>query len=951
MAASGLDHLKNDYRRRFCRPSRGPDINTEQGQNILEILKDCFEEKSLANDLSTNSTKSVLYSTSQIKDICIQSPSKEKSHLQCQKSHQKSIPVSSRKKEASLQFTIEPSETASKSVQAHAVCQKNLSTDVDSKNTPGFKKMTNGELNSHHSEADEEFYLSVGSPSAVLDAKTSVSQNAIPSIAQKRETYTFENSVNMLSSSTEISLKTKKRLNFEDKVILKKVEVENKESGENKISERQQEKKPVRISQKRIQDSEYETQAQSKKSFSTLFLETIKRSESSPIVRHLTTAPPHLPPPNDMKLIEDEFVIDESDRSFADRSWITIPRKAGPVKQRTISPAENTALLQGKESREKHHNVSPKTLASDKDSNKAHPVENSQPSGQQKLGTSCPLTDEMENNNRSTKYEIYSQTAEKSPGSKKAIKQKQRRNFNANGADELLDRGQSNVENLNMSHIAQSTFQRNSDKNMEEREELRNDHISKKQVIHVASKKSSTRKVKEDSKKKRFSNESKNSKVVPEEVTSTVTRSRRISRHPSDWWVVKPDQSPVYSNSPIRNELSVHHNSRKKPTEKNNQLSKNIEKKTIPFRRQKTATEDSSKVQKFLNAKGSEGIIDHDDISGCSQIEPLESDKADLVKKKNLDNHSGSTGNSKDQDDMTAHNVHLKSKISSYTCKTPTDSNLVSGESEAPVLEESGPSRIKNYLMSVKKNSDVNDEKVWESSDDSRVKRSKVIPENKIHHKLVLPSNTPNVRRTKRIRLKPLEYWRGERIDYKGRPSGGFVISGILSPDIIPSKRKAKGNEGKVNKIAMQKRICLDNDERKSRLMVNLDIPLGDPLQPTRVKDPETRDIIPMDLIRPRDTYQFFVTHGELKVYKTLDTPLFSTGKLVLGPHQEKGKQHVGPDILVFYVNFGDLLCTLHETSYIITTGDSFYIPSGNYYNIKNLLNEESVLLFTQIKR
>nr|5LSJ_P Chain P, Centromere protein C [Homo sapiens]5LSJ_Q Chain Q, Centromere protein C [Homo sapiens]5LSK_P Chain P, Centromere protein C [Homo sapiens] len=71
MAASGLDHLKNGYRRRFCRPSRARDINTEQGQNVLEILQDCFEEKSLANDFSTNSTKSVPNSTRKIKDTCI----------------------------------------------------------------------------------------------------------------------------------------------------------------------------------------------------------------------------------------------------------------------------------------------------------------------------------------------------------------------------------------------------------------------------------------------------------------------------------------------------------------------------------------------------------------------------------------------------------------------------------------------------------------------------------------------------------------------------------------------------------------------------------------------------------------------------------------------------------------------------------------------------------------
>lgn len=42
-------------------------------------------------------------------------------------------------------------------------------------------------------------------------------------------------------------------------------------------------------------------------------------------------------------------------------------------------------------------------------------------------------------------------------------------------------------------------------------------------------------------------------------------------------------------------------------------------------------------------------------------------------------------------------------------------------------------------------------------------------------------------------------------------------------------------------------------------------------------------NIFPLDLLRPRDTYQFSVEHGELKVYKTLDTPLFSTGELAMG--------------------------------------------------------------------
>ncbi|XP_007108065.2 centromere protein C isoform X4 [Physeter macrocephalus] len=904
MAAWGLDHLKNDYRRRFCRPSRAPDINTEQGQNILEILLDCFEEKSLANDVSTNSTKSVLYSTPKIKDICVQSPSKE---TQCQKSHPKSGTVSSRKKEAPLQLIVEPSEAVNKSVQAHEVHQEILATDVHSNNTSDLRKMTSKKLKDHHNEADEEFYLSIGLPSDLLDAKASLLQKTIPSVAQKRETYTSENSVNVLPSSTEISHKTKKRLNFEYKDDLKKVEVMNKVSEiEDKVSEGPQERKQLGTSQKRIQDSECKDQPQARKSFSTLFLETVKRkSESSSVIRHIATAPPHLSPANNMKLLEDEFIIDESDKSFANQPWITIPRKTGPLKQCTVSPAESTVLLQGKKSREKHDIVSSTSLKSGKHPGKAHPVEKSQSSEQKILGGSCALTDEMENNCKSSKYEMYSENVKKSSGNKRTIKQKRGTKFKATVVEEQVDMEQSKGSKKGSTNVPHAENQKKD----------------------------------KECKKKRFSDGSKKNKIVPEELTSTVTRSRRISRHPSNWWVVKSEQSPFSSNSSVRSELSLYHNSKQKSAEKTNQSSKNTGKKTIPFKRQKRTNEGSSRTQKVLNAKD----------SGCSQNESLESGEADPAEKKNL-NPSGGTGSSKNQDSMAAQNVHQKSQISGYTCKTPAESNLDSREPGNSLLERSGPSRPKNYLTSGMNNSDVDDNEVQESSNDSRVKRSNSTPENKVHHKLVLPSNTPNVRRTMRTRSKPLEFWRGERIDYQGRPSGGFVIGGILSPDKVSSKRKAKGNLGRVNTIVNRKRICLDNDERKNKFVVNLNVPLGDPLQPTRVKDPESREIILMDLVRPRDTYQFCVEHGELKVYKTLDTPFFSTGKLILGPHQEKGKQHVGLDTLIFYVNFGDLLCTLHETPYVITTGDSFYVPSGNYYNIKNLLNEESILLFTQIK-
>ncbi|XP_040603221.1 centromere protein C isoform X2 [Mesocricetus auratus] len=874
-----LDHLKN-YHRRFCRPSRAPNINTRQGQNVLEILQDCFEEQ--------NSTESLLCTTPKAKDNCTQSAGKE-----CQASHSKSVRVSSRRKDASLKVAAEPSEVACGSAQANEGHQKILATDTVSKSTMDSNSMSSEKTNAHHRATNDNFYLSGGSPVVLLDARTTELQNGTSSLGQRRVSSNVRNSVDTKSSNTDISLKTRKRLNFEDKSILNQAEIVNNALDvEDNILEGQ-ERTTSETSQKRGQDLSYEIQRRSKKSFSTLYLEAVKRKSESSIVRHTAAVPPLSSPPNDMKLLEDEFVIDESDRSFASQPWVTIPRKGRHLRHHVPSP-ENTVTPEDKKSREKPHSVSPTTSISDSQPQKSPPIGKSQPPVENILGTSC--TDELENDCRSTENKMHSENAKKTSGRKRTVRQKQRRVSKPNVVEEQLNMGQGKKGKRNMSNIGQDKLQVNSKRIKKDCEDSRKEPTPKKQMPPIENKKNQHNipQNKEKSGKKYFSGRSRN-KFVPEEVSVSVKR-RRVSQPPSEWWLVKPEKGSVDRSSSRENESSVVYHNRKKQTKKN-QLSKNAGKKPLPSKRQKT--ESSSRVQKSLNVKGSrESVSSHDEISG-TQSKPLENNKADKTPKKSLD---------------------------------------ISG----------GPSRLKDYVLSGSNNFDVNDEKEQENLD-LRISAYNVLPDRNIHHKLVLPSSSPNVRRTKRIRLKPLEYWRGERIDYQERPSGRIVI-GIVSPAVVSPKKKAKGNLGKVTKKPDKKWICPDNHE-KDRLVVNLDIPLGDPFQATLAMDPETREIVPMDLIRPRDTYQFFVEQHGLKVFKTLDTAVFSTGKLILGPHEEKGKQHVGQDVLVFYVNFGELLCTLHETPYMITTGDSFYVPSGNHYNIKNLLNVESCLLFTQIKR
>ncbi|GAB1289770.1 Centromere protein C [Apodemus speciosus] len=975
MASFHLDHLKN-YHRRFCRPSRAPNIHTKKGQNMLKILEDCFEDQdSRAGTLvpvkwcsETRPLRSALHSASSVscspaikerlfnstESLTTSTPKEKVSYSQSAgsayvKHHiQNQFRCLQGAKKRFCKFLQNQVRLLVDQVKANEVHQESLCTDAVSKSTPPSNKMSSKKQPGHHGASDA-LYLSVGSPMVLRDAKVLASPKDVSSAGPQRVASVTRSSGCMQSSNTDFPFKTKKRLNFEEEVISSTGAIENNALQVEDNTSEGQEGTSSEISQKRDSLSS-EVQAQSKKSFSELYLETVKRkSKSSSVVRHTAAAPPPPSPPNDRKLLEDEFIIDGSDRGFSSQPWVTIPRKGRHLSHHMPSP-ENTAVPPGKKSGEKPHRLAEMTFISNTQSDKACPTEEAQLSVEENLGTTW--TNELENDCRSTENKMQSENAPKPSTRKRTLKQKQRGAPKPEGAEELHT-GQSGSEDRSASTVGRDKLQKSSQRNVEDCEEVRNEPIPKRHTPAPENKKkkNNSQTNKEKSGKKYFSGESKN-KFVSEEITLTSRKDHRLSKQPSEWWIVKPDEGSVNGNSSKENESSVVYPNRRKRT-KRNHVSENTGKKPFPSKRQKTQI--SSTVQKSLNVNGSGGTVSSHGNVSSSQRKPLKNIEADSTQKSL--HISGPKRGSKYQNSvMTSQNVHLKSHTEEYTNKTRMTSTLNSEVTKHSVWEESGPSRFKNYEMPGINSSEMGDEKDQKILD-LTTRSSNMVPDSNLHHKLereknlsaprcslvevklyfiislislclmtVLPSTSPGVRRSKRVRLKPLEYWRGERVDYQESSSGGLMLE-IISPTSVSTKIKAKRNLDKVNQKVNKKCIRPEKCEKK-KMGLSLDIRLGDPFQATLAKDLETGEIVPMDLIRPRDTYHFFVEQHGLKVFKTLDTTFFSTGKLVLGPHEEKGTQHVGQDILVFYVNFGDLLCTLHETPYMITTGDSFYVPS-----------------------
>ncbi|XP_034992345.1 centromere protein C isoform X2 [Zootoca vivipara] len=204
-----------------------------------------------------------------------------------------------------------------------------------------------------------------------------------------------------------------------------------------------------------------------------------------------------------------------------------------------------------------------------------------------------------------------------------------------------------------------------------------------------------------------------------------------------------------------------------------------------------------------------------------------------------------------------------------------------------------------------------------------------------LKRKMILPSNTPNIRRTKRIRLKPLEYWRGERVKYKMRPSGGFVVNGVISPE----QREPRKLKPKRTTPVLEFEVPSDSTVSLKSLS-----------EQAVVFDKDANKEVLLDCVSSSNSHLLYINDDTVSIYKQLNTPLFSAGKLILKPLKEKGFQYSHTETLVFHISCGTLLLTLYDQCYRLTAGDYFYIPPGNVYNIRNLLNKECVVFFTQIK-
>ncbi|KAG1890829.1 Mif2/CENP-C like-domain-containing protein [Suillus subluteus] len=205
------------------------------------------------------------------------------------------------------------------------------------------------------------------------------------------------------------------------------------------------------------------------------------------------------------------------------------------------------------------------------------------------------------------------------------------------------------------------------------------------------------------------------------------------------------------------------------------------------------------------------------------------------------------------------------------------------------------------------------------------------------------------VRRSRRHRYKPLEYWRQEKVVYGGDTSGLILVPQIKEIIRIPQEPpKPLGKAGK-------KRKRTGSERAKS---------MPEPFDPEEGWDDETQESgVVIDYVTEEPVLRRIVYTAKKidpkpaagggwffqKIFGEGD--FIAAGVLRIPPQGRKPSKGTKDNTYVFYVIEGAVAAVIHESQYIVATGGMFIVPRGNTYYIENISDRDAQVFFTQARQ
>lgn len=233
--------------------------------------------------------------------------------------------------------------------------------------------------------------------------------------------------------------------------------------------------------------------------------------------------------------------------------------------------------------------------------------------------------------------------------------------------------------------------------------------------------------------------------------------------------------------------------------------------------------------------------------------------------------------------------------------------------------------------------------------------------------------NPTGLRRGRRHRIAPLDWWRGERALY-GRPDepagdGGTDghVAPVLKEVIRVPRLPGEGTFAGMRRFRPKPVPYAEDDPRAYRTYARADTddeseagsaaapeagcdadtdPLGYVVDPDRGREVEMRIACPASDVRPIPAFnQQFLYE---KIFGVGD--FMAAGMLVIPTGGEKPTKPSKDNNYTFVVLKGAVQVMVHRARFVIAPGGMFLVPKGNTYNIRNVGHREARIFFAQAR-
>ncbi|RWA09776.1 hypothetical protein EKO27_g5323 [Xylaria grammica] len=222
--------------------------------------------------------------------------------------------------------------------------------------------------------------------------------------------------------------------------------------------------------------------------------------------------------------------------------------------------------------------------------------------------------------------------------------------------------------------------------------------------------------------------------------------------------------------------------------------------------------------------------------------------------------------------------------------------------------------------------------------------------------------------RSGRASFKPLEWWKGDHIEYDEDQENLFKDSGkrhfkmltvkgvVRTEENYEPAPRRRGRPPTGRKPGRRASVAVEEEDlERDEWEYNPGRVTGEVVcwRPEHEHEPPGDDddveVAPEELAISENAIQLKdIKDATFKFAKTLTLPFFGAGVVDLPPGAEKRPKNSRMRHLVFFVHTGNVLVTIAHTEFAIAKGGMFFVPRGNDYRILNETDRPARIFFAQ---